>query len=54
MRGSLSKTAGAATRLTKIVESKAAYNLITIRNANTTLKLAALAEGDNGRWKSSS
>jgi uncharacterized protein (DUF1697 family) len=30
------------TRLTKIVQSKAAYNAITIRNANTTLKLAEL------------
>jgi uncharacterized protein (DUF1697 family) len=37
------------TRLTKIVESKVAYNLITIRNANTTLKLAALAKGGNVR-----
>jgi uncharacterized protein (DUF1697 family) len=33
------------TRLTKIVQSKAAYNAITIRNANTALKLAALAGG---------
>jgi uncharacterized protein (DUF1697 family) len=32
------------TRLTKIVQSKALYNAITIRNANTTLKLAALVE----------
>ena len=31
------------TRLTKIVQSKAAYNAITIRNANTTLKLTQLA-----------
>ena len=31
------------TRLTKIVQSKAAYNAITIRNANTALKLAELA-----------
>ena len=31
------------TRLTKIVQGKAAYNAITIRNANTTLKLAELA-----------
>jgi uncharacterized protein (DUF1697 family) len=30
------------TRLTKIVQSKAAYNAITVRNANTALKLAAL------------
>jgi len=30
------------TRLTKIVQSKAAYNAITVRNANTTLKLAEL------------
>jgi len=33
------------TRLTKIVQSKSAYNAITIRNANTTLKLAELAGG---------
>ena len=33
------------TRLTKIVQSKAAYNAITIRNANTALKLAELAGG---------
>jgi uncharacterized protein (DUF1697 family) len=33
------------TRWSKIVANKAAYNLITIRNANTTLKLAALAQG---------
>lgn len=32
------------TRWSKIVENKAIYNMITIRNANTTLKLAALAE----------
>ena len=32
------------TRLTNIVQSKAAYNAITIRNANTTLKLAELAK----------
>lgn len=31
------------TRLTKIVQSKAAYNAITIRNANTAKKLAELA-----------
>ena len=31
------------TRLTKIVQSKVAYNAITIRNANTTFKLAELA-----------
>ena len=31
-------------RLTKIVQDKSAYNAITIRNANTTLKLAALAK----------
>lgn len=31
------------TRLTKIVQSKAAYNAITIRNINTSLKLAELA-----------
>jgi uncharacterized protein (DUF1697 family) len=31
------------TRYSKIVANKAVYNLITIRNANTTLKLAALA-----------
>ncbi|MDR1564834.1 MAG: DUF1697 domain-containing protein [Oscillospiraceae bacterium] len=30
------------TRLTKIVQSKAAYNAITIRNANTAKKLARL------------
>ena len=30
------------TRLTKIVQSKAAYNAITIRNANTARKLAKL------------
>ena len=33
------------TRLTKIVQSKAAYNAITIRNANTALKLAELVGG---------
>jgi uncharacterized protein (DUF1697 family) len=33
------------TRLTKIVQSKAAYNAITIRNANTAMKLAELAGG---------
>jgi len=33
------------TRLTKIVQSKTAYNAITIRNANTTLKLFELASG---------
>ena len=33
------------TRLTKIVQSKAAYNAITIRNANTAFKLAELAKG---------
>ena len=33
------------TRLTKIVQSKTAYNAITIRNANTALKLAELAGG---------
>ncbi|MDR1620383.1 MAG: DUF1697 domain-containing protein [Clostridiales bacterium] len=33
------------TRYSKIVGNKAVYNLITIRNANTTLKLAALAKG---------
>jgi uncharacterized protein (DUF1697 family) len=32
------------TRWSKIVQNKTAYNLITIRNANTTLKLAALAK----------
>jgi uncharacterized protein (DUF1697 family) len=33
------------TRWLKIVKNKAAaYNLATIRNANTTLKLAALAK----------
>ena len=31
------------TRLTKIVQSKAAYNAVTIRNANTAKKLAGLA-----------
>jgi uncharacterized protein (DUF1697 family) len=35
------------TRWSKIVGNKAVYNLITIRNANTALKLAALAKGDN-------
>jgi uncharacterized protein (DUF1697 family) len=35
------------TRWSKIVQNKAVYNLITIRNANTTLKLAALAKGDD-------
>jgi uncharacterized protein (DUF1697 family) len=34
------------TRYSKIVANKAAYSLITIRNANTALKLAALAKGD--------
>ena len=33
------------TRLTKIVQSKSAYNAITIRNANTAFKLAELAKG---------
>jgi uncharacterized protein (DUF1697 family) len=37
------------TRWSKIVQNKAVYNLITIRNANTTLKLAALAKGENVR-----
>ncbi|MDR1015522.1 MAG: DUF1697 domain-containing protein, partial [Coriobacteriales bacterium] len=37
------------TRWSKIVQNKAVYNLITIRNANTTLKLAALARGENVR-----
>jgi uncharacterized protein (DUF1697 family) len=37
------------TRWSKIVRNKTVYNLITIRNANTTLKLAALAEGENVR-----
>jgi uncharacterized protein (DUF1697 family) len=37
----------ARTRWSKIVQNKAVYNLITIRNANTTLKLAALARGGN-------
>jgi uncharacterized protein (DUF1697 family) len=32
-------------RWSKIVQNKAVYNLITIRNAHTTLKLAALAKG---------
>jgi uncharacterized protein (DUF1697 family) len=32
------------TRLTKIVQSKTAYSAITIRNANTTLKLAELTK----------
>lgn len=32
------------TRWSKVVGNKAIYNLITIRNANTALKLAALAE----------
>ena len=31
------------TRLTKIVQNKTMYNSLTIRNANTTLKLAELA-----------
>jgi uncharacterized protein (DUF1697 family) len=30
------------TRLTKIVQNKTLYNAITIRNANTTKKLATL------------
>jgi uncharacterized protein (DUF1697 family) len=34
------------TRWSKIVQNKTVYNLITIRNANTTLKLAALAQED--------
>ena len=33
------------TRLTKIVQSKAAYNAITIRNANTVSKLVELVRG---------
>jgi uncharacterized protein (DUF1697 family) len=37
------------TRWSKIVQNKAVYNLITIRNANTTLKLAALAKGDKAK-----
>jgi uncharacterized protein (DUF1697 family) len=37
------------TRWSKIVRNKAVYNLITIRNANTTLKLAMLAKGENVR-----
>ena len=32
------------TRLTKIVQSKSAYNAITIRNANTAFKLAELVK----------
>lgn len=32
------------TRWSKVVQNKAVYNQITIRNANTALKLAALAE----------
>jgi len=32
------------TRLTKIVQNKTAYNAITIRNANTTLKLLELTK----------
>ena len=32
------------TRWSKIVQNKAAYNAITIRNANTTKKLATLCE----------
>ncbi|MDR1247572.1 MAG: DUF1697 domain-containing protein [Clostridiales Family XIII bacterium] len=37
------------TRWSKVVQSKAVYHLITIRNANTTLKLAALAKGCNAK-----
>jgi len=33
------------TRWSKVVQSKEAYNAITIRNANTTLKLAELSGG---------
>ncbi|MCL2488346.1 MAG: DUF1697 domain-containing protein, partial [Oscillospiraceae bacterium] len=33
------------TRLTKIVQSKSAYNAITVRNANTAFKLAELVKG---------
>jgi uncharacterized protein (DUF1697 family) len=33
-------------RLTKIVDSRAVKNLVTVRNANTTLRLAALAKGE--------
>ncbi|MDR1450093.1 MAG: DUF1697 domain-containing protein [Propionibacteriaceae bacterium] len=33
------------TRFSKIIQDKSLYNSITIRNANTTLKLAALARG---------
>jgi uncharacterized protein (DUF1697 family) len=37
------------TRWSKIVQNKAVYNLITIRNANTALKLAELAKGESVR-----
>jgi uncharacterized protein (DUF1697 family) len=37
------------TRWSKIVQNKTVYDLITIRNANTTLKLATLAKGENVR-----